>query len=101
MVMIMMIMMMMMIMITYIPKNGGQGGEEAVVDKRDYRRKMAFPGFFRSNYLFVRRMEFIFEFLQYNKTNLLNQIKLEIIEVPACWVDNPSSSENGPVQTGK
>ena len=55
-------------MITYIPKNGGQGGEEAVVDKRDYRRKMAFPGFFRSNYLFVRGMEFIFEFLQYNKT---------------------------------
>ena len=46
-------------------------------------------------------MEFIFEFLQYNKTNLLNQMKLEIIEVPACWVDNPSSSENGPVQTGK
>ena len=73
--MIMMIMTIMMIMITYIPKNGGQGGEEAVVDKRDYRRKMAFPGFFRSNYLFVRRMEFIFEFLQYNKTKLLNEMK--------------------------
>ena len=50
MIMMIMIMTMMMIMITYLPKNGGQGGEEAVVDKRDYRRKMAFPGFF---YLFA------------------------------------------------
>ena len=56
--MMIMIMTMMMIMITYIPKNGGQGGEEAVVDKRDYRRKMAFPGVFRSNYLFVRGFNF-------------------------------------------